>query len=101
MRRIFSVIALKGDFITATASHDDVSDAAFAIVDEVDLGFVPAVVGSRGVEREILSGTTGKGIAWCVLSDRREVARRIAAGCLGGAVSESDATLEKILHGGY
>ena len=67
----------------------------------VDLGFVPAVVGSRGVEREILSGTNGKGIAWCVLSDRREVARRIAAGCLGRAVSESDATLEKILHGGY
>jgi hypothetical protein len=63
MRRIFSVIALEGDLITATASHNDVSDATFAIVDEIDLGFLPAVGGSRGVERETLIYTIGKGIA--------------------------------------
>lgn len=63
MRRIFSVIALKSDLITATASHNDMSDAAFAIVDEVDLGFLPAVVRSRRIESGILIDTTGKGIA--------------------------------------
>jgi hypothetical protein len=63
MRRIFSVIALEGDLITATASHNDVSDATFAIVYEIDLGFLPAVGRSRGVEREALIYTIGKGIA--------------------------------------
>ena len=32
-------------------------------VDEIDLGFLPAVGRSRGVEREILIYTIGKGIA--------------------------------------
>ena len=63
MRRIFSVIALKGDLIPAPASHNDVCDATFAIVNEINLRFLPAVGRSRGLKGEIRSDTARKGIA--------------------------------------
>jgi hypothetical protein len=44
MRRIFSVIALEGDLIPATACNNYVPYAAFTIMNEIDLGFLPATV---------------------------------------------------------
>jgi hypothetical protein len=43
MRRIFSVIALESDLISATACNNDMSYAAFTIMNEIDLGFLTAI----------------------------------------------------------